>query len=74
MENLPVHKHTVTSIETALNEGARLWEMHEQVFVIDVVHFDLEVSEGIKHALVQGHANDGKDMGDVRLLQGLLST
>ena len=33
-------KHSATSIKRVLNEVIAGWEVFEQVFVVDIVHFD----------------------------------
>lgn len=44
--------------------------MLEEVLVVDIVDLDHHVLEGGKQGVVEGHAQDGQDVGDVCLFKG----
>lgn len=69
--HVPMHKHGATSIEGLLDEAVGGRKVLEQVLVVDVVDLDDHVLEGAEEGVVERHAQDGQDVGDVGLLQGI---
>ena len=41
----PVHQHTASAIQSVANEAIGGGEMSEQVFMLDIIHLDLQLRE-----------------------------
>ena len=69
--NLPVNKNSATTVETLLDKSVCGWQMLQQVFVLNIIHFDNHVLEGGEEMLVYRHAKHRQDMSDIGLLESI---
>jgi len=51
-----VYQHSTASIESRLYERIRGGEMLQQVFIVDIINFDLQVFIGTEQIVVELHA------------------
>ena len=68
--DLPMHEDSATPVQGVLYEVICGREMLQQIFVLDVIHFDNHVlGEWLEELLIEWRTQDGQDVCNVGLLQ-----
>ena len=67
--DLPVYKHTTSSLEGALNKSIGFREMLKQILILYIVHLHSHVLEAIKQTLLYWELQHSKHVCDTSFSQ-----